>query len=77
MIKDTRIREAIEYIASVDAELEVASELISRYQRKNEGRETRFALMTNSLRAIRKVNSAVYKDEMIDALCDYKEVADA
>ena len=77
MVKDRRLLEVIEYISAVDAELEVVSELITRYQRKHEGREKRFALMVNSLRAIRKVNEAAYKDGAIDALCDYKEVADA
>lgn len=74
MIKDRRLLEAIDTICSVDAELEVASELITRYQRKHEDREIRFALMVNSLRAIRKWNSEVYKDEAIEALTDYREV---
>lgn len=76
MIKDRRLLEVVEYICSVDAELEVASELIIRHRRKCERREKRFALMLNSLRAIRKWNDNVHKDEAIEALCDYEEVAE-
>ena len=70
MIKDRRLLEAIDVICSVDAELEVASELILRHRMKYKDREKRFGIMRNSLRAIHKWNGEVYKDEAIAALSE-------
>lgn len=62
--------EAIEFICSIDAELEAITKLMARHKKKHEEMQRQLADREKSLRAICKLNLHKYKDEAIDALSD-------
>ena len=61
---------AIEYICSIDEELEAISTLLSSHTKKHERNFKDLCDREASLKAICKLNKAHYKDEAIDALSD-------
>ena len=67
---------AIEYICSIDAELEAISILLKSHERKHDKNFKDLCDREASLRAICKLNKAHYKDEAIDALSDVDNYED-
>ena len=61
---------AIEYICSIDAELEAISVLLNSHRKKHEKNFKDLCDREASLKTICKLNRAKYKDEAIDALSD-------
>ena len=61
---------AIEYICSIDEELEAISVLLNSHMKKHEKNFKDLCDREKSLKAICKLNRAKYKDEAIDALSD-------
>ena len=61
---------AIEYICSIDEELEAISVLLNSHRKKHEQNFKDLCDREASLKAICKLNMAKYKDEAIDALSD-------
>lgn len=61
---------AINYICSIDAELEAILTLLSSHTKKYEKNFKDLCDREASLKAIFKLNKAHYKDEAIDALSD-------
>ena len=61
---------AINYICSIDAELEAISVLLNSHRGKHEQNFKDLCDREASLKAICKLNKAHYKDEAIDALSD-------
>lgn len=62
--------QAIEYICSIDAELEAISILLKSHERKYEKNLKDLCDRETSLKIIYKLNQAHYKDEAINALSD-------
>lgn len=67
---------AIEYICSIDAELEAISTLLKSHERKHEKNFKDLCDREASLRTICKLNKKHYKDEAIDALSDVDNYED-
>lgn len=67
---------AIEYICSIDAELEAVNMLLVSHKRKHDKNFKDLCDREASLRAICKLNKAHYKDESIDALSDVDNYED-
>ena len=67
---------AIEYIRSIDAELEAVNTLLASYKRKYDKNFKDLCDREASLKAICKLNKAHYKDEAIDALSDVDNYED-
>ena len=66
---------AIEYICSIDAELEAISVLLNSHKKKHEKNFKDLCDREASLKIICKLNRANYKDEAIDALSDVDNYA--
>ena len=67
---------AIEYICSIDAELEAVNTLLASHKRKYDKNFKDLCDREASLKAICKLNKAHYKDEAIDALSDVDNYED-
>ena len=69
---DTREKliDAIDYICSIDAELEAVFKLLERHKKKHKRTINKLADREKSLRSICKWNRHKYKDEAIDVLSD-------
>ena len=61
---------AIEYICSIDAELEAVEKLLESHKRKHSKQFRQLCDREKSLRSICKWNRAKYHDEAIDVLSD-------
>ena len=61
---------AIEYICSIDAEIEAISVLLNSHRKKHEKNFKDLCDRGATLKTICKLNRAKYKDEAIDALSD-------
>ena len=64
------ISTAINYICSIDEELEAISVLLRSHREKHEQNLKDLCDREKSLKAICKLNRVKYKDEAIDALSD-------
>lgn len=67
---EKKLVDAIEYICSIDAELEAVEELLKQHKKKHGRVERKLADREKSLRSICKWNRHKYKDEAIDVLSD-------
>ena len=67
---------AINYICSIDAELEAVNTLLVSHKRKYDKNFKDLCDREASLKAICKLNKAHYKDEAIDALSDVDNYED-
>jgi hypothetical protein len=70
MASEKRLIDALEYICSIDAELEAVSMLLERHKIKHNRTVRKLADREKSLRSICKWNRHKYKDEAIDVLSD-------
>lgn len=68
MRNEKRLIDTIEYICSIDAELEAVEALLTRHKIKHNRTAQKLADREKSLRSIYKWNQHKYKDEAIDAL---------
>jgi hypothetical protein len=68
MMATKRLIDALDYICSIDAELEAVSALLERHKIKHNRTINKLADREKSLRSICKWNRHKYNDEAIDVL---------
>ena len=69
-VKHGKWIDCVEYICSVDAELEAILLLLNNHKKKHKEKEKQLFDRERSLRTICKLNRSIYHDEAIDALSD-------